>query len=247
MTTVAVNITSADETLHLNTDESYELIIAAPTSAITGATVFSGLRALETFAQLVECVTFDDNEKLVHPMLAPHAVFSGNPKGRQAAYELRLVSEVVIRDAPRFAYRGLLIDTARHFLPISLIKVSLVVAIHGAFPFAAKSAYPSTARCLCVLQSHLDAMEINKMNVLHWHIVDDQSFPYASQELPLLAMEGAFAPVSWEGIICFCTSNGAGKFLCALKDLPRICIACRTLCTHWQMWTRLCNMLMPVA
>jgi hypothetical protein len=145
ITTVAVNITSADGTLNLNTDESYDLIVAAPTSVITGATVFSGLRALETFAQLVECVRFDDNEKLVHPMLAPHAVFSGNPKGRHAAYELRLVSEVVIRDAPRFAHRGLLIDTARHFLPISLIKVSLVVAIHGAVPFAAKSAHPSSA------------------------------------------------------------------------------------------------------
>jgi len=120
----------------LKTDESYMLVVAAPRVQIRAATVYGAIYALESLVQLVV-----DNA--------------------EAGCQL---PGTTIVDAPRFAFRATMIDTARHWYALSAIKM------------------------------HLDAMAAVKMNVLHWHIVDSQSFPFVSKHLPSLSATGAFRP-----------------------------------------------------
>ena len=71
------------------------------------------------------------------------------------------VPAVTIKDQPRFPWRGLLIDVSRHFTPIDVLK------------------------------RNLDAMAAVKMNVLHWHLSDDQGFRVESKKFPKLTGMGS--------------------------------------------------------
>ena len=59
------------------------------------------LRGLETLAQLID-------------------VFHVAPDVRQISFV-----PVFVQDAPRFTYRGLLLDSGRHFLPVPFIKATI--------------------------------------------------------------------------------------------------------------------------
>ena len=83
------------------------------------------------------------------------------------------MSVCTISDKPRFQYRSILIDTARHYIPLKVMFQNLV-------SFHSEKVFNS----LICLQ---DVMAYNKFNVLHWHIVDAQSFPYQSNLFPDLS------------------------------------------------------------
>lgn len=75
-----------------------------------------------------------------------------------------LPKRCTIRDRPRFPHRGLLIDTGRHWLAPTLL-----------------------------FDHVLPSMRMNKLNVLHWHLTDDQAWPVDSEEFPELSEKGAFS------------------------------------------------------
>ncbi len=70
------------------------------------------------------------------------------------------VPALTITDYPRFAWRGLLLDSARQFLPLPLLK------------------------------RQLDLMASVKLNVLHLHLTDDQGWRFESKKFPLLQQRG---------------------------------------------------------
>ncbi|KAE9547777.1 hypothetical protein FO519_009013, partial [Halicephalobus sp. NKZ332] len=123
---------------HFGMNESYK-IEATPGSSqvlILGSTIWGALRGLESFSQLIY-------------------------KDKKGSWWLRAAS---INDHPRFPHRGVMIDTARHFLSVNILK------------------------------RQIDLMAQNKMNVFHWHIVDSESFPYTSTKYPELSEKGAYTP-----------------------------------------------------
>ena len=70
---------------------------------------------------------------------------------------------LTISDSPRFSHRGILVDSARHYEPIP------------------------------TLRRVIDSLTYAKLNVLHWHLVDTQSFPFVSPTYPDLGRMGSFS------------------------------------------------------
>lgn len=107
-------------------DESYQLNIRTGKIELTARQLVGAQRGLETLLQLI---------------------------GTDQNISLPLVS---INDQPRFKWRGLLLDTSRHFFSVATIK------------------------------RQIDAMAAAKYNIFHWHLTDDQGWRLESKKYPKL-------------------------------------------------------------
>ena len=137
----------------LGDDESYELEISEEKAELRAPNALGILHGLETLLQLLQ----KDG----------------------AGWYLPAVS---IEDRPRFAWRGLMIDVARHWQPVE------------------------------VIERNLDAMAAVKLNVLHLHLTDDQGFRIESRTHPELQGKGSdgkfFTQEQMRGIIAYAAARG---------------------------------------
>ena len=113
-------------------DESYTLKVDSSGAELMAPNTLGVMRGLQTFLQLVHLT----------------------PQGFA-------VSPVVIEDKPRFPWRGLMIDSGRHFMPLDVLK------------------------------RNLDGMAAVKLNVLHWHLSENQGFRVESKRFPKLQTMGS--------------------------------------------------------
>jgi hexosaminidase len=116
----------------LDEDESYRLTVDSRQAVIAAANPLGAMHGMETFYQLI----------------ANAADGWGVPA-------------VTIDDRPRFAWRGLMMDVSRHFMPLEVIR------------------------------RNLDGMAAVKLNVFHWHLSDDQGFRMESKRFPKLQQQGS--------------------------------------------------------
>ena len=96
--------------------------------------------------------------------LTPQGVFYGIQTLRKSVSGLKgeaILPAAVIEDAPRFGYRGMHLDVARHFFGVAFVK------------------------------KYLDAMAMHNMNRFHWHLTDDQGWRVAIDRYPKLVEEGS--------------------------------------------------------
>jgi len=72
------------------------------------------------------------------------------------------IPAVQIKDAPRYQYRGMMLDVGRHFFPVEFVK------------------------------KYIDYMALHKMNNLHWHLTEDQGWRIEIKKYPKLAEVAAY-------------------------------------------------------
>ncbi len=71
------------------------------------------------------------------------------------------VQQCSITDAPRFAYRGMMLDCGRHFFPVEFVK------------------------------QYIDFLAMHKLNTLHWHLTEDQGWRIEIKKYPKLTEVGS--------------------------------------------------------
>ncbi len=129
-------------------EEAYSLSVSDKAAVVKASSLRGVNYAIQTMKQML-----------------PVEIF-GNRKVKDKEWALQCVE---INDAPRFVYRGFLLDVARNFYSVDDVK------------------------------KYLDIMEIHKLNKFHWHLTDDQGWRIEIKKYPKLTEVGSIRKESFIG------------------------------------------------
>lgn len=126
---------SVDPSLDVANDEGYTLDVTKDGAVVVAKTAQGFFYGMQSFLQLLP------------------AEIESPSKVNGIAWQAPAVS---IKDAPRFGYRGIMLDPCRHFMPVENVK------------------------------KYLDVLSLFKMNRMHWHLTDDQGWRIEIKKYPKL-------------------------------------------------------------
>lgn len=126
---------SVDPSLDVANDEGYTLDVTKDGAVVVAKTAQGLFYGMQSFLQLLS------------------AEIESPSKVNGIAWQAPAVS---IKDAPRFGYRGIMLDPCRHFMPVENVK------------------------------KYLDVLSLFKMNRMHWHLTDDQGWRIEIKKYPKL-------------------------------------------------------------
>ena len=120
----------------IRSPEGYELVVKYNKVIISGQTPKGVFYAIQTLGQLLP-VTMEEQMDLTLPVVS-------------------------IKDSPRYTYRGMHLDVARHFYSVDFVK------------------------------RYIDLIAFHKMNTFHWHLTEDQGWRIEIKKYPKLTEVGAW-------------------------------------------------------
>ncbi len=123
----------------IDNDEGYALVVTYKGIVISGKTAKGVFYGIQTLRQLM-----------------PASIESGDNE-----IEELTIPSVMIKDNPRYVYRGMHLDVARHFFPVSFVK------------------------------KYIDLIALHKMNTFHWHLTEDQGWRIEIKKYPKLTEIGS--------------------------------------------------------
>lgn len=123
----------------LSSDEAYTLSVRYDSVIVTGKTPKGIFYGIQTLRQLLPPAI--EQKKEIKGLTIP---------------------ATMIKDAPRYGYRGMHLDVSRHFFSVDFVK------------------------------RYIDLLAMHKMNTFHWHLTEDQGWRIEIKQYPKLTETGAW-------------------------------------------------------